>query len=469
MAGLAVTARIIIVGGGFTGAATAIQLARRSPRPLDIAIVEPRAQLGSGLAYASSDPDHRLNGSAGTHYVDPADPAELTRWCEATRLLERDPQALAQNGQLYIRRADFARFLAHTLEACARMHRSTIRHVRERAVDACEAHGGLAVVLQGGERLDADRVVLATGNGAMRMPRGLAGKWMRACVIGDPLAQPQRIRAIPARARVLVVGAGLTALDILSTLLRQRHEGPIVALSRHGLRPRPQRPPNPDAGAERLLERIDGPLPGFIGHATRTARGFTRALRTAIRESEAAGGDWYTPFDQLRDPAAKAWRLLDSAEKRRFLRWLRPFYDVHRFRTPPQNDALVREAEARGAITFVRGKLEDVAPERFDIAINCAGLDASCGARDNPLLRSLVARGMLRADPAGIGFEVDDACRPVGRGGGAVSALRMIGPPTAGTCGDPLGVLFIAPQVARVVGSLVAGFERDPASAAIPT
>src|SRR5206468_8079227 len=43
---------IVIVGGGFTGAAAAVQLARASATPLDISIVEPRAELGRGVAYS---------------------------------------------------------------------------------------------------------------------------------------------------------------------------------------------------------------------------------------------------------------------------------------------------------------------------------------------------------------------------------------------------------------------------------
>jgi uncharacterized NAD(P)/FAD-binding protein YdhS len=451
---------IVIAGGGFSGASAAIQLVRASSAALDVTIIEPRAQLGSGIAYASTDPDHRLNGSAGTHFVDPADPGELTRWCEATRLLERDPEALAPNGQLYIRRAEFARFVAETVEA----HRSipngsTIRHLRARVVDAIETSDRVEVVTDAGQRIEANMLVLATGNGAMRLPWPLDQAWSSdSRLIADPFGNMARVRAIAPQARVLVVGAGLTALDILSTLVRQQHVGPITVLSRHGLRPRPQRPPNPDSSAKRLLQRIDGPMPAFIAEAPRTALAFTRALRAAVREAERAGGDWYGPFDDMRDTVWKAWPLLDAREKKRFLQWLRPMYDMHRFRTPPQNDAMVREAEARGTIVFTRGQLQSVLRDEdaFDVVINCTGLDASCGAHDNPLLVSLLAQGSIRRDATGIGFEVDAAGRPIGGDGVARDRMRIVGPPTAGACGDPLGVLFIAPQVARVVRSMLA-------------
>ena len=39
---------VIVIGGGFTGAAVAIGLSRRAQTPLDIAVVEPRVEIGAG-------------------------------------------------------------------------------------------------------------------------------------------------------------------------------------------------------------------------------------------------------------------------------------------------------------------------------------------------------------------------------------------------------------------------------------
>ena len=50
--------RVAIVGGGFSGAVTAMHLARKSTIPLAIDIIEPRAMLGGGVAYSAVDPAH---------------------------------------------------------------------------------------------------------------------------------------------------------------------------------------------------------------------------------------------------------------------------------------------------------------------------------------------------------------------------------------------------------------------------
>ena len=54
-------ARIVVVGGGFAGAAFAIHLMRDHPGLAAVlTVVEPRPVLGAGLAYGSDEPAWRI-------------------------------------------------------------------------------------------------------------------------------------------------------------------------------------------------------------------------------------------------------------------------------------------------------------------------------------------------------------------------------------------------------------------------
>ena len=464
--------RICIVGGGFSGAATAVQLVRASEAPLSIEIVEPREELGRGMAYTAPDPDWRLNGGIDTHVTDLADPGELIRWCAANGILEADPDATARNENVFVRRHDFGSFMRDQVAAHSRMpNGSRIVHVCDVAIDAEAKASGVAVRLRSGRDIEADLLVIATGNAPGRLPAAIASVQHDARVLVEAL-DTKRLRDIPADASVLLAGAGLTALDVASTLVREEHRGRVTALSRHGLRPRLHRLAPPSAGPTQL-ERTEGAVPPFVAAAAPTARGLLRALRSRIRDDEAAGSSWYAAFDALRDVLWQVWPKMPAAEKRRALRWLRPWYDVHRFRAPPQNHALVRDAERRGLVAFRTGRLRGVdarddglhvriagrsgadTVERFDYLVNCTGLDPASGARENPFLAALLDRGLITIDASGVGFAVDVACRAVDAHGHAQPRLYMIGPPTAGTFGDPLGVLFIAPQIRRVLPTML--------------
>ena len=462
--------RIAIVGGGYTGAAAAVQLARAAGDQVSTTIVEPRAELGRGMAYSTTDPDHRLNAPLDNHLVDPAAPDELREWCERNGLFARDPEALAPNGAIYIRRSDFGAYMGELVRAES-AEGTRIRHHRARATGLAYAGNGIEVRTTDGV-IAADLVVVATGNGAARLPAPFAALPGHPALVTDPF-DLAGLRTLPRAGAVLLVGTGLTALDVISTLSRAGHTGRITALSRHGLRPRPPRSRMSESALSHILARIAGDPPRYA-QSIATAHGLSKALRARIEEAVAAGGEWQVPFDELRDSAWRIWPRLPLAERRRFLRHLRAWYDAHRFRAPPQNDAIAMAAENEGRLAFRTGRIREAraggdgrvdvrwaeagsrsVEARFAAVVNCCGLDPAGGAATNPFLADLLAQGLLRADPTGLGFEVDAQCRPIGRDGAPVPGLRVIGPPTAGSCGDPLGAIFIAPQIRRVLPGLL--------------
>ncbi|MFM7491433.1 MAG: FAD/NAD(P)-binding protein, partial [Actinomycetota bacterium] len=53
--------RILIVGGGATGLIVATNLLRKSTRPTQISIADPRESIGLGVAYSTADTGHVLN------------------------------------------------------------------------------------------------------------------------------------------------------------------------------------------------------------------------------------------------------------------------------------------------------------------------------------------------------------------------------------------------------------------------
>ena len=490
---------ITIVGGGFSGACAAVQLVRRSSRPLAITLIEPRAELGRGLAYSATDPDHRLNATTMSHAMLPDEPLHFADWCTQQRIFESDPQARLPNGAAFVRRADYGRYLADTVRAHAHWpaNGSRIVHHRGEAVAAQTQPGAQGALVEtltdSGAVLRSHMLVLTTGNALPKLqPPFDPALAEHPSVLANPL-DSARLQRIPNNARVLVVGSGLTALDVASTLLHQGHSGGITVVSRRGLRPRPQAPEvladpvpgvAPSAGPTPLV-RLLAELPPFMVEAARqpSALGWSRALRARMAELQAQGAGWQAGFDELRDVVWRAWPLLPPAQQRRFLRRLRTWYDVHRFRSPPMNDRLVDEGVSQGRIAFRAARVRHVQAlqgshqlavglsdpgqhavrsERFDAVINCSGLDPSGGVRAHPLLRKLQGQGWLQPDACGLGFAVDAHCRAIGADGQSQPWLRLFGPPTAGSFGDPLGAVFIAVQIYRALPDMLSTLARWP-------
>ena len=92
---------VVILGGGVSGAATAFHLARlTSPAEVGIVVVEPRATLGSGLAYSTDDPAHRINVPAARMTLIGDVPGHFMDWL-ATEQILMSPKTLTLRGDYF--------------------------------------------------------------------------------------------------------------------------------------------------------------------------------------------------------------------------------------------------------------------------------------------------------------------------------------------------------------------------------
>ena len=451
---------ITIIGGGFSGVSAAIHLLRHGTFPMRICIVEPREHLAEGLAFSSPHTDHRLNGPASGHSLLLDDAQHLTQWCERTNLLSSDPEA-AVGGALFIRRREFARYVRETLAALVRSCGCgiSVTHLRDEAIELADDGDHYRVSTRNSGTIASNMVIVATGNPPRAVPAPLQSLLGTQLLLPDPY-ELERLQKVQREACVLVVGTGLTAMDVVCTLIRQDHLGPITLVSRRGLRPRPH--PGPGSPASNIPARIHGPPPDYTLVGAPGVRRWLAGLRRSINASVSQGKAWQVSFDELRDVVWKLWPRLPTKEQRRFDRLLRPWYDAHRFRIPGPTDAIVRLAEARGQLHLEKGRIGAVRtqdgrvivkfgdrPERaFDAIVNATGFEMSGRPA---LLSAAIDAGLLLPAAAGAGLRVDENCCALNAEGMVQPFLRIVGPPTAGVFGDPVGTIFISAHIARVL------------------
>ena len=147
---------IAIVGGGFSGAVLAWHLHRTAPHKYNIVIVEPRDEIGRGLAYDSVDPAHRINVPALKMNLDYDEEGHFEQWLIASGYPARDPAAQLP-GALFPTRAAFGDYVnAHVGQLG-----SAVTHRKTAARAIVPQPGGYRVVTDDGGEIDADAVVLA--------------------------------------------------------------------------------------------------------------------------------------------------------------------------------------------------------------------------------------------------------------------------------------------------------------------
>jgi len=436
---------IAIIGGGFSGAALALQLARHAAADSRILVFEPGAQLGLGLAYATQDPSHRLNARAARMSLLADEPAHFSDWIAATGACADDAQAALPDGRLFPRRAVFGRYVAATLAPWVASGR--IVHVRATAAALTWRDGAWSIRDSDGRLLQADLAVLATGHAPPAIPAVLAPLCGHPGFIEAPLHQG-RLQAIDRAAEVLIIGTGLSMADCVATLDRNGHTGRICAISRRGQLPRPH--------AQVEHAPFDG-----LGAPPVTALALLRGVRAALAAAAAAGLAWQSVFDGLRRDAEALWAALPAVERRRLLRHARPFWDTHRHRLPPPTAEILRRRLGDGSLLIRQAGIAGAAPagarmtvslrlpgrqaqatDSYDVVLLTAGAGRLCDAKDG-LLRALLAAGVVMLDETGQGLRCDGEgrahCAP------APGRLFLLGPPARGSLADTTGV----PEIAR--------------------
>lgn len=440
-------APVIVVGGGFTGTLLAINLARLG-EPV-VLVERDEAALAKGLAFGTRRSEHLLNVRAANMSAFPDDPQHFLRWMGFSS---------TDQANRFVPRLTYGQYLRELLlDALARNgQRLTIRaghavDLRETVNPAGNADGVL-LTLATGEVIVGRAAVLALGNFAPRLPAALAGL-PQGLAIADPW-RPGVLADLAADASVLLVGTGLTAVDVILSLAQQGHRGPVLALSRRGLVSRSHLPAGPEPG------RVA--MPGERG----------LALLRAVRARAQAVG-WRSAIDELRPHTRALWQAHGGAQQASFLRHLRPYWDVHRHRLAPAIAGQLDSAIAEGRLRFAAGRIVTAHPVdggvevvwrprgtsqhhavRVARIINCTGPEGDIAEAGQPLLAALLARGTVRPDPHRLGLDVDPQWRVRAADGTAATRIHAAGPLTKGAAWEIIAVPDIRQQVWEIAREL---------------
>lgn len=441
--------RVIIVGGGATGALLACHLLRDPAQGVNVTIIEKKPATALGVAYSTVNPHHVLNVRVSNMSAFPDQPEHFWHWVIANKKNEAEG---CEGSFCFVPRAIYGAYLASILAEHGARGRDRLRIVHGEAVALRLLPSGVEVKLGDGTSLSGDTCIVATGNEApaAKYPCSVS-PWV------DPITA-----GVPRDGAVLIVGSGLTMVDYVLSLLQARHTGPILALSRHGLLPEVHRDVAPTK-----IAAADVPFGRDVSAAMRWLRGI-------VERDLAQGRDWRCAFDGLRPFVQDIWRRWPDAAKRRFLRHARAWWDVHRHRMAPEVDRRLRGAMASGQLNVAAGKIIAIeadssgvttsyrrrgasAAETFRAAsvVECVGISVNPRDSTNPILRNLLEQGLARPDPIGIGIDVAEDCSIIGRDGKSSQRLLAAGPLTRGRLWEIVSIPDIRVQCPQIADRIL--------------
>lgn len=425
---------VAIIGGGFSGTMVAANLARRG---IASTLIEGGGRLARGIAYSTSEPMHLLNVRAAMMSAWPDDPGDFARRFEEVGGSAHD----------FAERRFFGRYLG---DICAdATSTGLITKLSAQAVNAQRTRGAWRVSFEGAESVVASALVLANGNqlpATMRIADGISEQRFINDPWGDAASAAVRQLAT-SHETALILGTGLTMIDMVLSLHASGHKGSIIALSRRGQVPRSH------------ADFVASPVP----EQELPQANMIELWRWLRRRSSQVG--WRAAVDALRPHSQTLWQALPDAEQARFLRHVRPWWDVHRHRIAPQVAALVHELVAEGRLEIVAGRLTAIVESAkglevaFDrrrgrretvcvaTAFNCTGPLGEMARTKDALLRQLIDDKLVAIDRLGIGLDVD-------RDNRAGNQIWAVGPLTKGRYWEIVAVPDIRDQAAAVAADI---------------
>ncbi|TCV95892.1 putative NAD(P)/FAD-binding protein YdhS [Luteibacter rhizovicinus] len=399
--------KVAIIGGG-AAAATLVSelLERRTTQPLHLYWYTGDGS-GRGIAYGTRSPHHLLNVRAASMGMFASKPQGFLEYAQAA-----DPTV---SGSDFLPRRLYGEYLESRVAQAMAKASASGHEVRQIpfTVDSLVPEPSGVTVGYGDESNQTDAAVLAIGS---LPPRSLPGVDADVIASGRYITDPWPFlaNAEPDERplRVLVIGLGLTAVDVLLDLSERWPNATFTALSRHGLLPEAHlsaaSAPAGD-GAELVEALEDDPN--------------IRMWIARLREATEHADDWRVVTDSLRSVTSKLWTLLPDEQRSRFLRHARWAWERARHRMPPQVAESIAAMEKAGRFLRGRGRMQTVKladdgslsvtrvkpggvkeTASFDVVVQTVGLNTDTLRTEHPLVRQLVTNGHARPEALGLGF-----------------------------------------------------------------
>lgn len=402
-----------VIGAGFSGTVAAIEFLNRVKTESRLIIINRSGLMARGLAYGTNSPQHLLNVPAGNMTALADSPDSFLAYCQKRRL--------NVTSSSFVSRKVYGEYLAELLEEAIKRSSSRVKtlQINAEVIRLKPCVDGASIELNTGEIIKADQIALTFGHFPPSDPSGFISVANTPCYQRDPWDLPTS-REIDKTDSILLVGGGLTAVDVISNLIKSEHIGNIYMLSRRGLLPKSHREARSHTSDNfRTRDLLLEAQPSILK--------YLKVVRKEIRNGEINGIDWRDIIASLRPITAKLWKRLPDAEKRRFLRHVQSYWDVHRHRVAPETFKAFDKALEAGQIVPIAGRIESINTEDDSITaiirerrrsnkrsitakrvINCTGPTSDPRKVSSPLMERLIEEGLIVPDTLGLGVCVDD-------------------------------------------------------------
>lgn len=409
--------RIAIIGGGFCGTLTAINLLQDAEQSLHIHIFNTDKPIGCGVAYDPHTDGLLLNVPNGNMSAFPDKPTHFLEW-----LVEHNQVPANEQERLrteFSPRRVYGQYLSQLWrdELDKQGYNKRIWVYNDRAINIIEADDKVHICTNKYPQVPAHIAILATGNDKPNFspgldvslktdPRYFGDPWKRDC-----------IENFEQKNDMLVIGNGLTMVDTVIGLMENGCTQTIHTISPHGYRLKPWK----DTKEPYITE------PGILDNISKLSD-LVSLINKHRKLADKRDQSIYPLIDALRPKIQSTWQAFSWEEKRKFIKFLSTAWDRIRHRLPTQMHNIVENMRAKGKLVTHKGSIisTTILPDKIRVTINsegetkllnvqriinCTGPETNISRSSNELLNTLAKDGIICPAPFNLGINTDpDGC-----------------------------------------------------------
>ncbi|HVO73325.1 MAG TPA: FAD/NAD(P)-binding protein [Ignavibacteriaceae bacterium] len=447
---------IAVIGAGLSGRLLAMNLLRHSsgsdsPK---IILIDKGSEDYMGPAYSAGEKYLLLNVPADRMGAFSAQPDHFLKWVRK-KGIEADKYD-------FLPRSLYRDYILELLNEALLDNKENFQQMHGEAIDIEDDGSQMKIILENGRKVSADKVILALGNFPSADPKIANAPALKSKrYIRNPWS-PGILSAIPEDEEIFLIGTGQTMVDLALILYKKNHKGKITGISRRGYLPLVHKDfDSYDSYYEELKDKNN-------------VNDLFKVIRKHLERADSLRKDVRGVIDSLRPVTQKIWMDLPSEEKLRFLRHLYRYWEIIRSRIPPESDKIIKELISSGRLRIIAGRVTDLkegsekleieflrrgesktATETAGYIINCCGPESDYNRIDDPLIKNLLKKGMIRPGPANLGIDALPNGSVIDKKGEVSDKLFTIGSPLRGVLFETVAVPEIRKQAEELAKILI--------------
>ena len=407
---------IAIIGAGFSGLMTTYHLIKETKVPLTIHLINEKETLGRGVAYSTPSLKHLLNVPAAKMSAIHDDPSHFLEWAHKQSAYNGTNKELL--GKTFLPRQLYGNYIISILEEAIKTKRedTQVNIVLDTAINVDQNDDKFTVQLKKNAPITADYVILATGNEAPSNPRIPNEEFYKsASYIRDPWLTDVT-KFIKPDQSIMIIGNGLTMVDVIISIMATGYKGKIHSLSPSGFTVIPH--------LHNHIEYKD--FINEIKEPYRLDELFTVGHKH-FRALHKIGISVEPIIDSVRPITQKIWQSWTQQERETFVRDVKSIWNKVRHRLAPHLHDYIQRLRIRGHLKVHKAKLLNITEDASGVnvhylskhtqtekslpvglVINCTGPHTDISKSEDQLLQALVSKGMIQPDVLHIGMDVTE-------------------------------------------------------------